>query len=169
MAVVRKEPLNHAQIILLGNRWLRNQKNCGIVCSEMGGSNAEKPDIIGWNSSRSTLIEVKTSRADFLADAKKKWRLHPEKGMGYRRYYLCPEGLIRSDEIPEKWGLLYVRGSTQIKQIKDTKPFEEYDVMSEMWMVVAAARRIQAGCPYIAKQLGIDRNMAKSIYEGEIE
>ncbi|MCD0261509.1 hypothetical protein [Xanthomonas campestris] len=54
------------------------------------------------------LIEVKVSRADFLAGARKEHRIKPALGAGKWRYFMCPEGLINVDEVPERWGLLWV-------------------------------------------------------------
>ena len=42
----------------------------------------EQPDAIGFRNLASCLIEVKCSRADFLADRKKHFRIEPSKGMG---------------------------------------------------------------------------------------
>lgn len=155
VAILRTKEYTHSELVLLANRWLRNQRNCGLAVREMGGSNAEIPDCIGWNATWSHLIEVKTSRSDFLADKSKPWRQEPRKGMGMFRYYLAPTGIIEPEELPERWGLLNPRGLSQIKMIKEPMPFDEYDLKSELWITVAASRRIQAGCPYIAKQLGI--------------
>ena len=73
-----------------------------------GGFQSERVDAILYNSGASFLIETKISRSDFLADAKKPFRVDPSKGVGTYRYYACPEGLISVDELPEKWGLIYV-------------------------------------------------------------
>ena len=57
------------------------------------------------------MIEVKTSHADFLADRKKYWRsVEPEYQAGNKRWFLCPEGVIKPDELPDGWGLLYWDG-----------------------------------------------------------
>lgn len=67
----------------------------------------EVPDVIGWRATACVLIECKTSRADFRADLKKPFRVSPASGMGDWRFYLCPQGLIEADEVPERWGLLW--------------------------------------------------------------
>jgi hypothetical protein len=77
------------------------------VAIELVAAIPETPDVFGWNYWTTVLVEVKTSRADFMADAKKEFRQNPEQGVGERRYYCCPAGLILTDELPEKWGLLY--------------------------------------------------------------
>jgi hypothetical protein len=74
----------------------------------------ENPDVFGVrhglnrNGMGTFLLEAKTSRSDFLVDKNKPHRLNPAKGMGKYRYYICPTGLIKPEEVPEKWGLIYV-------------------------------------------------------------
>lgn len=72
------------------------------------GFSGERCDALLFNSMSSFLIETKVSRADFLADKKKSFRAKPEDGVGEYRYYACPIGLISIEELPEKWGLIYV-------------------------------------------------------------
>ncbi len=72
-----------------------------------GGWCPERCDAILFCSSNSYMIETKISRADFLADFKKPHRV--DGGIGNYRYYACPEGLIKPDEVPDKWGLIWVR------------------------------------------------------------
>ncbi len=76
-----------------------------------GGFMPERVDAILFRSGASFLIETKISRSDFKADFKKDFR--KEGGVGKYRYYACPEGLIRPEELPEKWGLIYVRPKNQ--------------------------------------------------------
>lgn len=56
--------------------------------------------------------EVKISRSDFKADAKKaKWKYFDnriETGIPNYFIYACPEGLIKEDEIQDYAGLVYV-------------------------------------------------------------
>lgn len=73
-----------------------------------GGWSPERVDAILFNSRASFVIETKISRSDFKADAKKIFRVDG-KGVGTYRYYACPEGLIKPDELPAKWGLIWVR------------------------------------------------------------
>jgi hypothetical protein len=74
--------------------------------------NGEMPDAMGFRSNTSCLIEVKVSRSDFLVDKKKKFRQFPTLGMGDWRFYLCPDGLIKPEELPVGWGLLYAKPKT---------------------------------------------------------
>ncbi len=107
----------HAALCAIAARWLRLPNSRGghgcqvALCEPRTGYLAgEIPDAIGFRVSMpgagSVVVECKTSRGDFLADAKKPHRA--AEGMGLYRYYLCPEGIIKPDEVPDRWGLLTV-------------------------------------------------------------
>lgn len=104
---------------------------------------AENPDIWATNGYHTTLVEVKTSHADFLAD-KKKWIRSEEaeiadKCLGNFRYYLCPEGVISENEIPDKWGLLvYNRG--RITKVKSAK-YQKSSTDAELLVMSSIMRR----------------------------
>jgi len=116
-----------------------------VVASELVSSNIEVPDAIGWlNAGKcSVLIECKTSRSDFLADAKKMFRRRQEHGMGRYRFYMAPVGLLAADEMPEHWGLLEVRGRA-VDVAKVAEMYREYNWRAEMAMLWSIARRAQA-------------------------
>jgi hypothetical protein len=103
------------------------------------------PDAIGWKKAcHSVLIECKVSRADFLADRDKPWRLDPQTGVGGERYYLAPRGLIRKEELPRGWGLLEVRG----REVECVKPAAEnlrtdIGFRYEMNLLLASLRRVE--------------------------
>src|ERR1700760_179875 len=99
--------MTHQQLVRLAEQWLRSRYRCGIVLSEQSCSSGETPDVIAWKGAcRSVVVECKISRADFFADKDKPFRKNPELAMGCERFYLVPQGLIHSDELPKKWGLL---------------------------------------------------------------
>lgn len=60
--------------------------------------------IIGMDA-RSCCIEVKVSRGDFLGDFNKFHRLADNPHVT-ERYYLAPAGMLKPEEMPERWGLL---------------------------------------------------------------
>lgn len=116
MPVLPKRPHStdeHRRLCLLAAKLIHrrgcniNPPSCPYVVVELVTCEQEIPDVFGWNYWTTVLIEVKVSRSDFLADKKKWFRIYPEKGMGDYRYYCCPDGLIKENELPEKWGLLY--------------------------------------------------------------
>lgn len=95
---------------------------------------SERPDVYATNRESSTIIEVKTSHADFLADRKKYARssaaLAAKQQMGNYRYYLCPEGVIKPEELPAGWGLLYWNGN-KVEKVRKSEVHtanHKYDV-----------------------------------------
>ena len=133
-----KHEMTHDNIVKIAGKWLKKHDqngklyNCAVVTTELKCLNktGEIPDVIGINSSTSFLIEVKTSYSDFINDFKKPFRQKPELGMGEFRYYLCPINLIKENELPEKWGLLYINPDGVIDIIKYSDKFE-YNIGSE--------------------------------------
>lgn len=117
--------MTHKNLCDIAVRWLKKTNSnggpcCHIAVSEMtGGWSGEIPDAIGFRAAGyddgAIVVEVKVSRSDFLADRNKPHRNGETIGMGKWRFYLCPEGLIKPEEVPEKWGLVYVtkRGGTK--------------------------------------------------------
>ncbi|OTS14343.1 adenylosuccinate synthase [Acinetobacter pittii] len=110
--------LTHRQLCEIGAKFLKrpesaNGHGCHFTIIEPS-CYGENPDVFGVRHGIHShgigtfLLEAKTSRADFLADRFKPHRLNPELGMGKYRYYICPTGLIKTEELPEKWGLIYV-------------------------------------------------------------
>jgi len=125
-------------------RWLRRYR-CGVVLSEQACVSGEMPDAIGWKKAcHSVLVESKVSRADFLADRSKLFRLKPETGVGCERYYLAPRGLIGVRELPGGWGLLEVCGreiervKLSAKNLRSAIGFEY-----EMNLLLASLRRVE--------------------------
>lgn len=115
--------LSHAELCEVAKRWLPRPNSqrghgCHVALSECrSGQGGEMPDAIGFRATQeieTVVVEVKVSRADFLADRKKPHRADGE-GMGLYRYYMCPEGLIQPDELPPRWGLLWVSPRGTVK------------------------------------------------------
>ena len=102
--------ITHAQLVEAAYKWITKRGGCGVAFKEFKtyASNGEIPDVVGFYSGGSMIIECKASRSDFLADKNKHFRKTPENGMGDRRYYCCPAGMIKVEELPTGWGLLYV-------------------------------------------------------------
>lgn len=105
--------MTHDELVARGARWLRTQ-GCNLVLREFTAYTryGEIPDVLAWRAGTSVLLEAKASRADFLADRKKPFRVTPEHGMGDWRLYIAPAGMISADELPPGWGLLAVKGRT---------------------------------------------------------
>jgi hypothetical protein len=130
--------MTHSDIVNIAYKWLLKNGRIGFAFKELKSLSQEIPDVIGFDSWQSTLIECKISRSDFLSDQKK---THRKKGMGNWRFYCCPKGLIKQKDLPPKWGLIYVdeKGRAQI----------EYDCRRKRFTrnvrVVGTGKEIQKG------------------------
>ena len=89
--------MTHEELCERARRWLSGTRRCDPVFSNIA-SCREIPDAIGWSSSwkarGSTVIECKTSRADFVADHQKYviWK-HPEDNRSLSYFdYRCWAG-----------------------------------------------------------------------------
>lgn len=101
--------LTHKKLVEVAYRWALKRGSCGIAFKELVTTSGEIPDVIGFGAcGHSVLIECKVSRADFFKDKHKPFRI-TGRGMGKYRLFCAPEGLIKVNELPEKWGLLEVR------------------------------------------------------------
>jgi hypothetical protein len=136
--------MTHVQLVEKAVRWLRYYR-CGVVLSEQACVSGEMPDAIGWKRAcRSVLVECKVTRADFLADRTKPFRLKPEQGVGSERFYLTVAGLVRPEQLPEGWGLLEVRGRgveivhPSAKNLRTAVGFSY-----EMNLLLASLRRVE--------------------------
>ncbi len=141
----------HRELVEKGYKWLMN-KNCGFAFKELSTINGEIPDVIGFKSFGTILIECKTSRQDFKADSKKSFRRCEWQGVGKYRFYLCPKDMVKSEELPDKWGLLYINEKGKIRQKIGPKGniwdhqkdflFTERNIENEMQLMYSALRRL---------------------------
>ena len=139
--------MTHPALVELAVRWLRTSYRCGIILSEQACCTGEIPDVIGWKGRyRSVLIECKVSRADFLADRSKPWRVDPQGALGCERYYMAPAGLIAATELLSGWGLLEVRGRKVEATILCNKRKSlrtPEGLLNEMNLLLASLRRVE--------------------------
>ena len=129
-----------------------------IVITELSTSCSETPDAIGFDAGGfSTLIECKASRADFHADNKKYFRRSPETGMGHRRYFMAPVGLLKPEIMPDGWGLIEVYTKTDSGRRKryETKAATHFPVINERaqtGMLVSVMRRLEISTAVFVRQ-----------------
>jgi len=94
------------------------------------------------------LLEAKCSRGDFLADKKKRFRKRPSKGMGMYRAFICPKDLIKPEELPKGWGLIYVSEKGRTRYIVKSEKFDIFNLRNEFVMLLSVARRVIDKFPY---------------------
>src|SRR6266581_1652151 len=136
--------MTHAQLVERAVAWLRCYR-CGVVLSEQACGSGEMPDAIGWKrASHSVLVECKVTRADFLADRGKPFRVKPEQGVGSERFYLTPPGLVKVEELPAGWGLLELRrGRVEMVQLSAKNLRTAKGFKYEMNLLLASLRRVE--------------------------
>lgn len=100
----------HYKLCCLGAKWMQKQDygSYKYITVELVCIGAENPDVWGTNGYNSMLIEVKTSRADFLKDKKKfvRQEQNSKYATGNYRFYLAPQCIISESELPQNWGLI---------------------------------------------------------------
>jgi len=136
--------MNHAFLVARAVEWLRRY-GCGVVLSEQACVSGEMPDAIGWKRAcHSVLVECKISRADFLADRNKPFRVKLELGVGGERFYLVPKGLVRTEELPPGWGLLEYRNrSVELIRASKKNLRSHEGFRCEMNLLLASLRRVE--------------------------
>lgn len=140
----------HYNLCCLGAKFLKSRKNAEpwelpnkYIAVELVTLTAENPDIWATNGYHTTLVEVKTSHSDFIAD-KNKWVRSTaaeiaDKQLGNFRYYLCPKDIIGIDEIPDKWGLLIFDGK-KIMKVKQAT-YQKSSTDAELLVLTSIMRR----------------------------
>ena len=136
-------PLTHPELVKHAAAWL--QRKNPIVITEMV-TYGEEADAIAFGTNGSFLIECKATRSDFLSDKNKEFRRSPAQGMGTYRYYMCSWSMIQTWELPENWGLLWVKGKRIYNPVKAQPQDKSYS--SEQRLLVSAIRRI----PFMVKE-----------------
>ena len=100
--------MTHNELVDLSHKFVLKNMSCGFAVKEIKTVEKEIVDVLGFGAhNHSILIEVKVSRQDFLKDAKKSFRKNPEEGVGKYRFYCCPKDLIKIEDLPNNWGLIY--------------------------------------------------------------
>ena len=151
--------ISHKELVKQAGVWLKNYTQTHtIVITELTTSARETPDAIGFDSGGfSTLIECKATRADFFADKKKHFRMAPSSGMGHRRYFMTPVGLLKPEELPEDWGLIEVYEKTESGRRKRylTVPpnhLSHINERAQTGMLVSVMRRLEISTAVFIRQ-----------------
>lgn len=143
--------MKHSELVEIAYGWVLRNAGCGFAFKELRTTASEIPDVIGFGVCRSVVVEAKVSRADFLKD-KKKFCRTVGKGVGKYRFYICPEGLIKVEELPAGWGLIYVNEKGRARCVNNpynskggniwyNNPFE-VDLEEESRIMYSALRRL---------------------------
>ncbi|MDR0472327.1 MAG: hypothetical protein LBH43_01455 [Treponema sp.] len=148
------DKITHKELIRLGRAWCikpyaqnaeHGHAGCTVVITEISANtwSMEIPDILGFCSKASILIECKASRTDFLRDKDKVFR-NPSvanMAMGSQRWYLAPFGIIKKEEVSDGWGLLEVHRYHDI-HVSVFARIQEKNWKSEQNILISVMRRL---------------------------
>ena len=82
---------------------------------------------------------------------KKYFREYSLMGMGNQRYMFAPRGMIKPEELPDKWGLL--EGSAnRIRKIIESGYFREANKTNEVIMLTSVLRRLEISTAVFVRQ-----------------
>ena len=134
--------MTHKEAVQRVGNWLKNSQRCLIVVTELATQCRETPDALGFHGAGgSILVECKVSRADFLADREKPFRVYAPDGMGDQRYFAAPPGVVKPEDDLKDWGLLEIR-EHQIKVVREAK-VQPAGKRSEVKLLMSVIRRLQ--------------------------
>lgn len=155
--------ISHADLVRRAASWLRHSAEqpadytlrngatplssyrCPVVLTEFcGGPTSEVPDAIGFchQGLASIVVECKATREDFVSDKNKWFRRNGKFGLGMYRYMLTPAELIRTDELPDGWGLL--EADMRHVRVVGYSERHERNVTGEMGMLWSHCRMLEA-------------------------
>ncbi|MDE2102768.1 MAG: hypothetical protein KGL39_36325 [Patescibacteria group bacterium] len=134
----------HKVLVRAAVKWLTGAQHCGAVLAEISTTALENPDAIGWQAHKSLVVECKASRSDFLAQ-KNKPCVRIGRLVGNERFYLCPEGVIKPEDLEGTgYGLIWWDGKSSRMQSKaEFRSLDPVELLDERTMLVSALRRIQ--------------------------
>ena len=135
--------MTHQELVVVAAQWLR--KTNAIVVTEVATS-GEEPDAVGWHNGRSTLVECKATRSDFIADSKKFFRRDPDQGIGNFRYFLSNPGVISLDDLPPNWGLL-IADKGKVRSLRKAELVKKLNHRQETRILTSLIRRIGKDVP----------------------
>lgn len=150
----------HEDVVNIGAKWLKQVIQCPVIAKEVKciGSR-EIPDLVGFLSHTSFMIECKASRSDFLSDFKKPERQGTCSSLGNYRLYLAPKGIIVAEKVPNTWGILEINEKGKVEVVRFMKGnifcgnstpehykledpfFHESDILKERSMLYSLLRR----------------------------
>lgn len=124
--------MNEAKIINILTHWTDDRK----FPWQLANSFIYKWECDFWTMTsygETREFEIKISRSDFLIDAKKD-KHAATNGANYF-YYVCPNDLIRKNEIDNRYGLIYVYDDERLIIIK--KPRKLHYSKFDRWEILA--------------------------------
>lgn len=101
----------HTELVDLANEWFRSKYGYFHSSIELKTKN-EIVDLLLWDGKTSIMVEAKTTNNSFHQDKYKKTRIDPLLGVGEYRFYISPYNEIKIKNVPDGWGLLWVKNGS---------------------------------------------------------
>ena len=149
------KPLDHTELCqLTAKRFLKDIALIEYKCTVM----SEEPDVLVYDSyARTTLYEIKMSRADYWKDWEKPHRIYKRKSIHKDleiidtlycsieecRYYVCPADIIQLEDLPEGWGLIWYKNNKFY--LKRTSKKCKRNIGLESRLLINALKRVNEG------------------------
>ncbi|WP_148041319.1 hypothetical protein [Rufibacter immobilis] len=107
--------LTQKDLVEIAYRWVLKEAGCAASFREYMKPDVGECPVIGFASfGKSVLVQVNTTRAEFDQAMASQFWLQPENNMGRYRFLCVPQDLVQPEELPERWGLLYVDEAQKI-------------------------------------------------------
>ena len=149
--LIERDVMTHFELCkLTAERFIKDIGNNIALYEYSSFVSGEQPDVLIYGNT-TILFEIKMSKLDFLHDKQKEARIkykvrygmrrdletrnmyyrsikiekrwNEKPHLGYKRFYVCPWGMIQSNELENTgWGLYWLRGKRFFKQ-KESKNF----------------------------------------------
>lgn len=104
---------------------------------------------------RTVGIEIKISRSDFLRELNKPAKRESIEAYAMETYFACPLGILKPDELPEKWGLITVseKGARIAK-----RAVQRDNITFDLNFLASVCRR---SAEIVASKEGLERRQAE--------
>jgi hypothetical protein len=157
--------MTHAELVTIAAAYARRRLRGKVVLVEPRVASVPMvPDVLSFDGWCSTMIEVKTTRADFRGDCEKRHRGMRRAGhdlldddLGDYRFYLAPRGVIPLALMPDRlWGLIEVDDRGRPMMIRNAYAHSNRSRFANLYesrILAAAMYRSETGKPIGASRV----------------
>jgi hypothetical protein len=144
--------LTHRDLVMIAANWITSQENrispycewaCRYAFPETVTYYRNTLDVYGFGNYGYSMIEVKTSHADFLKDQKKDY-IKNKIPIANFNWYFCPKNIIKENELPQDYGLVYyVTSKKECQIIKQPKRIDKIETYCSSRIIASILRRLK--------------------------
>ncbi|WP_205504550.1 hypothetical protein [Rufibacter psychrotolerans] len=104
--------MTHKDLVDIAYKWVLKEAGCPIAFRDFVSEHQpdeQYPDVIGLGSfGKSVAVKVDVSRHYYHQTISREIWQNPDKSMGRFRFLCVPTDLVKAEELPANWGLIYV-------------------------------------------------------------